>query len=297
MVADRASGRARRRRRPWLRIVLVLAIAVLVWFYFDGRLPRFGVEEDRGAGVADNAPRIVPTGMPVPGSAGTVAQDASGAPREPSDAELGRRQRLDYLIESARRDGAALEDARRLATTMRDTTTVDADRAHASRYLGPDGVLARVAGEILDRALANEDIEKAARALSTLESLGAGAAIRDRGLSIAAASDAERGEAWTRLEEALDGSLPLDLGATGQLIRCDDGAFVLRQRGTAGGFRFHRLGVEDMDPRVLRRALVERFADLKDATKPPLEELARLFESHGEGLAARFIRRGTLAKD
>ena len=297
MSANSDSDRSRRRRRPWLRILVLAALAVLIWFYFDGRLPRFGVEEGQKSGAAKDLPRIVQTALPGGASSGERSQEDKGAPRAPSDAELGRRQRLDFLVESGQSDAGAFEDARALATSMRDQTAVDDYRAHAARYLGPDGLLAKAIIRALDAALESEDLDRARRTIALLSTLEAEEALRVRGLASTEVPDESRSAYWTALESRLDGALPIDFGDSRQLVRCEAGSFVLRVTGTAGGYRFHRTSIEDMDPRILRRALLERFSDLPGRQGPPFEELARLYEACGLPLAARLVLRGTLAKN
>lgn len=281
----RAKSKKRKRRALRPIVLFALLLAILIWMWFEGILPRFGRDIDRFAGQqgGPDAPRGTTVDVP---EARTVALETPL-----TDAERGRHVRLEYLF-----DTGALEDAWQLATSMRDARTPDG-HAVADVWLGSNGRIAQAMVQRLTSALATMDLPAAERAVEVLRLWGLDDELarlelfpaRDAGALAAALED---------LRRRIEPFLPIEFVAVGveneaslggrRLERFEGDSWIVRHRERSGGYTFHSRAFGEFDPMLLRTVLRARFSD------DILEQLGRAYRAAGRPLAARLATTGKL---
>ncbi|MCA8970831.1 MAG: hypothetical protein KDC95_13640 [Planctomycetes bacterium] len=280
-------AKVKKRRRRFLRpiVLLALLLAILIWMWFEGILPRFGRDIDRFAGQQGEPEAPRGTAVAVP-EAKTVSLEAPL-----TDAERGRHVRLEYLF-----DSGALEDAWQLATSMRGERAPDG-RPVAEVWLGPKGRLAHAMVDRLVAAMTAVDLGSAERAAEVLRRCGLDEELARLGLLMTR----DAGGLATALEELrtrIEPFLPIDLSARGpengaelsgrRLERFEGESWIVRRLEPSGGFTFHPRSFGEFDPLLLRTALRARFSD------DILELLDRAYRAAGRPLAARLASTGKL---
>lgn len=285
-MARASNGSRRKRRRPWFRILLVLLLAVLIWMYFDGRLPRFGQEPEDGAGKGASPMRIVKTGGTVVAETDSEARSESRARARAAaltDEEKGRRERLSYLIEAG-----DLRDARVLALSMLESKAPGEERSALRAALAVDAQLLPAVVRSLDAAVSEGRLSDARARREDMLALGARSELAARQLSQRAGAPGRLAASAEELTRLAADVLPLEIDDARQWMRMDGESFVMRERGTSG-LRFHSRGVDELDVASFRAALMRRgLGGLRDALVEFLTARDRVF-------AARMLRSGALA--
>lgn len=283
-----ASSTRRRRRRPWLRLALLALLALLIWLYFSGRLPRFGSDVGDAAGEDASRVRIVKTGGPTRVVDDAPEVELAREGEDASDADRGRRARFRFLVRSAE-----LHDARVLALALLEEVPAT-ERAARRRELGVDTLLVPALVRRLEEALAESRLKEARSCRADLLALRAAKALERFDLGEKAVVEERVLAARERMAEAARAVLPLELEASRRLERIEGGAFVLRVRTPSAAYRYHRRGVDDFDFAAARAVLVE--ASGQDPRSAALQRaIVAWLEAQDRPLEARLMRDGVLA--